>query len=212
VAPEKIKGGFATLATAAAHFQVAHDAVVYSYLLVGALALGWSMARASFPVFLLGLMLFGLGVGAGQQLCVAAADRYPPNRRAEEVGYVLMGALVGARGGPLLITLAAAWSPHLRLDPLALSWWLVPVVLLPSLGVVRLIRPDPKEIAANLLAGPLVALAGLEALAVASVGLLIVPFVLVLRLHEPSPGNYGRPAVHTLGKMEGAVSQHRPVR
>ena len=49
-----------------------------------------------------------------------------------------MGALVGALGGPLLITLAEAWSPRLRLAPLALSWWLVPVVLLPSLGLVRL--------------------------------------------------------------------------
>ena len=117
---------------------------------VGALALGWAMASASFAVFLLGLGLFGLGVGAGQQLRVAAADMYPPSRRAEGVGYVLMGALVGALGGPLLITLAEALSPRLRLDPLVLSWWLVPVVLLPSLGVVRLIRPDPTEIAANL--------------------------------------------------------------
>jgi MFS family permease len=118
--------------------------------LVGALAIGWSMIDASFPVFLLGLVLFGLGVGAGQQLRLAAADMYPPSRRAAGVGYVLMGALVGALGGPLLITLAEALSPRLRLDPLALSWLLVPVVLLPSLGVVRLSRPDPKEIAANL--------------------------------------------------------------
>src|SRR5262249_32844282 len=110
----------------------------------------WSMAGASFAVFLLGLVLFGLGVGAGQQLRVAAADMYPPSRRAEGVGYVLMGSLIGAFGGPLLITLAEAWSPRLHLDPLALSWCLVPVVLLPSLGLVRLIRPDPTEIAANL--------------------------------------------------------------
>jgi cation diffusion facilitator family transporter len=342
--------------------------------LLGALAIGWSMAGASFAVFLLGLVLFGLGVGAGQQLRVAAADMYPPSRRAEGLGYVLMGSLVGALGGPLLITLAEAWSPRLRLDPLALSWWLVPVVLLPSLGLVRLIRPDPKEIAANLsvyypdspeaspvspgpgarvsvrrllryqpqrvacitsfalhgnmsmimamtslalthaghtlpaisfavaihvigmfglslplghladrvgrrnvmlggtvaagagsvcvslssaywvvtagtflvglgwscmniavvalfadttqpqergrvlgvndaltatasiglplLAGPLVALAGLESLAVASVGLLLVPLILLLRLHEPSPGTYGMPAAHALGQED----------
>src|SRR5262245_46554655 len=118
--------------------------------LVGALALGRAMASASFPVFLLRLGLFGLGVGAGQQLRLAAAEMYPPDRRAEGLGYVLMGSLVGALGGPLLITLAAAWSPRLGLDPLALSWWLVPMVLLPSLGFVRLLRPDPKAIAANL--------------------------------------------------------------
>jgi MFS family permease len=118
--------------------------------LVGALALGWSMASASFSVFLLGLVLFGLGVGTGQQLRVAAADMYPPSRRAEGLGYVLMGSLVGGLGGPLLITLAEALSPRLRVDPLALSWWLVPLVLLPSMGFVRLLRPDPKAIAANL--------------------------------------------------------------
>jgi hypothetical protein len=63
-----------------------------------------------------------------------------------------------------------------------------------------------------LLAGPLVALAGLESLAIASVGLLLVPLILLLRLHEPSPGNYGMLAAHTLGEMEGAASQHHPVR
>jgi MFS family permease len=75
---------------------------------VGAIALGWAMASASFPAFLLGLVLFGLGVGAGQQLRLAAADMYPPSRRAEGLGYVLMGSLVGALGGPLLIHLASA--------------------------------------------------------------------------------------------------------
>jgi cation diffusion facilitator family transporter len=118
--------------------------------LVGALALGWSMAGASFPACLLGLGLFGLGVGAGQQLRLAAAERSPPSRRAAGWGSVRMGSLVGAFGGPLLITLAEALSPRPRLDPLALSWRLVPVVLLPSLGVVRRIRPDPNALAANL--------------------------------------------------------------
>jgi cation diffusion facilitator family transporter len=351
--------------------------------LVGALALGWSMASASFSIFLLGLVLFGLGVGAGQQLRVAAADMYPPSRRAEGLGYVLMGSLVGALGGPLLITLAEALSPRLRVDPLALSWWLVPLVLLPSLGFVRLLRPDPKAIAANLpvyypdepgavsvrsdtgahvsvrrllgnypqrvacvtsfalhgnmsmimamtslalthaghalpaisfavamhvigmfglslplghladrlgrrhvmlcgtiaagagsvcvslsssysvvtagtflvglgwsamniavvalfadttppqergrvlgvndaltatasiglplLAGPLVALAGLESLAVASVGLLLVPLIFLLGLHESSPGTYGMPAAHALGQEDMMHGHERPV-
>src|SRR5262245_26172227 len=46
------------------------------------------------------------------------------------------------------------------------------------------------------------ALAGLESLAVASVGLLLVPFTLLLGLHEPSPGTYGMPAAHSLGHEE----------
>src|SRR5262249_9298357 len=53
-----------------------------------------------------------------------------------------------------------------------------------------------------LLAGPLVALAGLGSLAVASVGLLLVPLLLLLGLHEPSPGTYGKPAAHALGQED----------
>ena len=104
----------------------------------------------AFLGFLGGLVLFGLGVGAGQQLRLAAADLYPPSRRAEGLGYVLMGSLVGALGGPLLISAAQTTAPLLGLEPLALAWLLIPLIVLPSLGLVWLIHPDPKEIAANL--------------------------------------------------------------
>jgi len=49
-------------------------------------------------------------------------------------------------------------------------------------GVAAIILP--------LVAGPLVALFGLASLAVVSVCLLTMPFVLLLRLHETSPGCY----------------------
>ena len=118
--------------------------------LVGAIAVGLSLMQHTFLEFLGGLVLFGLGVGAGQQLRLAAADLYPPSRRAEGLGYVLMGSLVGALGGPLLISAAQAIAPPLGLEPLALAWLLIPLIVLPSLGLVWLIHPDPKEIAANL--------------------------------------------------------------
>jgi cation diffusion facilitator family transporter len=62
-----------------------------------------------------------------------------------------------------------------------------------------------------LLAGPLVALAGLESLAVASVGLLLVPLLLLLGLHEPSPGTYGMPAAHMLGQEDMTLCNTSPV-
>src|SRR5215831_17121584 len=51
--------------------------------LVGAIAVGLALMQHAFLAFLGGLVLFGLGVGAGQQLRLAAADLYPPSRRAE---------------------------------------------------------------------------------------------------------------------------------
>ena len=45
--------------------------------LVGAIAVGLSLMQHAFLGFLGGLVLFGLGVGAGQQLRLAAADLYP---------------------------------------------------------------------------------------------------------------------------------------
>jgi len=118
--------------------------------LVGTLLIGTAVLRSSFPLLIVGLMVFGLGVGAGQQLRLAAADLYPPDRRAQGLGYVLTGSLVGVVGGPTLITLAQRLGPGLGVDPIALAWLLVPIVLIPSMGLVFLIRPDPKDIAAHL--------------------------------------------------------------
>lgn len=118
--------------------------------LVGTVVIGSAVTAMSFPLFVAGALVFGLGVGAGQQLRTAAADMYLPERRAQGLGYVLTGSLIGALGGPLLIGAALAGADRLRVDPAALAWFLVPVVLVPSMALVLLIRPDPKAIAADL--------------------------------------------------------------
>jgi MFS family permease len=118
--------------------------------LAGALGTGLSVLSGSFALFLASILVFGAGVSAGYQLRVAAADMYPPTRRAQGLGFVLTGSLVGALGGPILITAAQSWSGLLGVDPLALTWILVPVVIVPAIGLVVAIRPDPKDIAADL--------------------------------------------------------------
>lgn len=120
--------------------------------LVGALALGAAMVSLSVPLFLAGLLVFGMGVGVGQQLRTAAADMYTPDRRGEGLGYVLTGSLIGALGGPLIIAAADAASPAIGTDPVALAWFLVPALLIPSMALVLLIRPDPKVIGSQLAA------------------------------------------------------------
>jgi MFS family permease len=118
--------------------------------LVGTLTIGTAVLRSSFPLLVLGLLVFGLGVGAGQQLRLAAADLYPPDRRAQGLGYVLTGSLIGVLGGPLLITLASRLGPELGIDPIALAWMLVPAVLVPGMLLVFAIHPDPRDIAKDL--------------------------------------------------------------
>lgn len=127
-------------------------AVVLGLLLglVGAIGTGLSILWSSFALFLASILVFGAGVTAGYQLRVAAADMYPPSQRARGLGYVLTGSLVGTLGAPVLITAAQAWSGPWGLDPIALAWLLVPAVIVPGIGLVLAVRPDPKEIAADL--------------------------------------------------------------
>lgn len=61
----------------------------------GAVFTGWAVVASSFWLFVAGILVFGAGVGATQQLRVAAADMYPPARRSEGISLVLMGSLVG---------------------------------------------------------------------------------------------------------------------
>jgi MFS family permease len=119
--------------------------------LIGALALGLAVVWGSFAFFVAALLLFGIGNGASQQQRrLAAADLYPPQQRGRGLGIVLTGAVIGAFGGPLLISAAGHWATPWHIDQVALSWFLVPVVLLPSLALILLIRPDPREIATSL--------------------------------------------------------------
>lgn len=126
--------------------------VVFGLLLalVGAIALGLSMLWSSSVYLVAGMLVFGLGVGAIQQLRLAAADMYPPARRAEGLGYVLTGSLIGALGGPVLISAAQGVASGLAVDAIAMAWFFVPIVIVPSLFLISLVRPDPKVIAANL--------------------------------------------------------------
>ncbi len=125
-------------------------AIGQSLCLIGALLLSVSMYEKSLVLFIVGALIFGLGIGAGQQLRLAAADMYLPRRRGEGLGYVLTGSLVGALGAPILMTLGTSLADTAQLDPLIFIWFLLPLVVVPGMVLVWLIRPDPKTIAQNL--------------------------------------------------------------
>ncbi len=118
--------------------------------LAGTLVIGAAMMLGSFGLFVGGLVVFGLGVGAGQQLRLAAADMFLPARRGEGLGYVLTGSLIGAVAAPVLIWGGEVLASATNQDRLSMVWFLLPVIIVPSMLLVLLVRPDPKTIAQDL--------------------------------------------------------------
>jgi MFS family permease len=117
----------------------------------GAVGCGVVAAGCAVPSAVLvavGLSLLG-GAGAIIQLTrAAAAEMFPPKRRARGMSFVLFGAVTGAVWGPILFGPLFA---HRAIDAHGLVWpWLVGIpFMVVGFGIVRLVRPDPKEIAAS---------------------------------------------------------------
>ena len=118
--------------------------------LIGTLILGSAMIVGSFALVVVGLVVFGMGVGAAQQLRLAAADMFLPARRGEGLGYVLTGSMIGAVAAPMLFWGGELLAGVTGQDRVTGIWFLAPVIIVPSMLLVLLVRPDPKTIAQNL--------------------------------------------------------------
>jgi MFS family permease len=99
------------------------------------------------------LVALGLGIlgGAGaiiQLTRAAAAEMFPPARRARGMSFVLFGAVSGAIWGPLVFGPLFA---HRAIDASGLVGpWLMGIpFMVVGLGIVFLVRRDPKDIAAS---------------------------------------------------------------
>jgi len=94
-----------------------------------------------------------VGVGAmnGAVLLArtAAADMYPPERRARAISYVLFGALFGAALGPLVFRPLFV-GKDLELDTLVVPWLAAAGIALGGMLLALAIRPDPRTIALEL--------------------------------------------------------------
>ncbi len=100
------------------------------------------------------LVIFGfIGVGAmngGVLLArTAAADMYPPEKKARAISYVLFGALFGAAMGPLVFRPLFA-GKDFELDTLVVPWFVASAMALVGLILALNIRPDPRTIALEL--------------------------------------------------------------
>ncbi|MDP2646903.1 MAG: MFS transporter [Desulfobacterales bacterium] len=118
--------------------------------LVGAVMVGLSVRLHSFALLFVGMLVFGMGMNATQQLRVAATDMFPPHMRAQALGYIALGSMVSLLLSPLVISAAEAVAPGLGQDPLGLPWLLLPVLIVSGMILISFVHPDPKEIGMHL--------------------------------------------------------------
>jgi MFS family permease len=118
--------------------------------LIGTLGVGLSVHLHSAAVLIGGMLIFGMGMNAAQQLRVAATDMFPPFLRAQALGYVALGSLVGIGISPIMISFAEVIAPQLGQDPLGLPWLMQPVLIVSGMVLIAFVRPDPKEIGMRL--------------------------------------------------------------
>jgi MFS family permease len=105
----------------------------------------------STPLVIAGFALTGGASGIALLMRTAAGDMYPPERRARGISYVLFGAVFGAILGPAVFGPLFA-GRHLDAGALTVPWLAAGAISLVALGLVALVRPDPKQIA-ELIAG-----------------------------------------------------------
>jgi MFS family permease len=96
-----------------------------------------------------GFVLVGASSGSVLLARAAAADLYPPERRARGISLVLFGALFGAALGPLVFRPLFA-GKDLELDALVVPYLAAAGIMAVGLALTLAIRPDPKEIAVRL--------------------------------------------------------------
>ena len=118
--------------------------------MLGTLLTGIGMLANSAVGLTLGMIVFTMGVSAGQQLRVAAADMYPPRMRGLALGFIATGSLVGVALSPLVMALAEMVSARTGHSALGLPWLMMPALILAGMMLVTFVRPDPKEIGMNL--------------------------------------------------------------
>ena len=99
----------------------------------------------SLLLLLLASAAIGFGNAALNLSRYAAADLFPPERRAGALGFVVWGSTIGAVLGPNLVAPAGAMAPSVGLVPLAGGFALAFVFLLAALAVAALGPRAPSQ-------------------------------------------------------------------
>ena len=117
--------------------------------IVGCLVTALGTGFESAAIVVLGFALVGIAQGTILLARAAAADMYPPERRARGISYVLFGALFGAALGPLVFR-PLLEGKDLDTDALVIPWLAAGGIMVVGLALVLFVRPDPRTIARQL--------------------------------------------------------------
>ena len=88
--------------------------------LAGSLALGTAMLISSIALFIIGMLTFGMGMNAAQQMRVRVTDMFPARMRAQALGYLALGSLFSLAISPLLVQFAIVIAQPPAADPLGM--------------------------------------------------------------------------------------------
>lgn len=111
---------------------------------VGAIVAMFGVALKSFAMFVVAVLVIGLGHGANQLARFAAADAHPAHRQGRVLSLVVWGGTVGAVAGPAVVEPAGRLVTAMGLDELSGGLLVTSLVFLIA-GVLcaALMRPDP---------------------------------------------------------------------
>ena len=121
-----------------------------SLLAAGSAIVGCAIAVGSYALFVAGTAIFGFGQGPAMLGRAAAADLYPPALRGRGVGTVATGGAVGSVIGPIVAAGVGSLALAIGITRGAGPFLLVPVFAAVAIVLVVRLRPDPREIAADL--------------------------------------------------------------
>lgn len=116
--------------------------------IAGSAVTGLGCEIESGVVVIVGLALAGAAGAIVLLSRAAAAEMFPPERRARGVSLVLFGAVSGAIWGPLIFGPLFA-GRELTSDALVTPWLASGLFMVAGLAISFGVRPDPKEIAAS---------------------------------------------------------------
>jgi MFS family permease len=113
--------------------------------IVGCVLTGLGTSLLSVAAVVGGFVLIGASMGTVRLSPTAAADMYPPERRATGIGLVLLGAVFGAVLGPLVFVPLFANEGAVGSHPMA-PWLVAAGFMVAGLFLVLNVRPDPQRI------------------------------------------------------------------
>jgi MFS family permease len=113
--------------------------------IVGCVLTGLGASLLSVAAVVWGFVLIGASVGTVRLSPTAAADMYPPERRARGIALVLFGAVFGAVLGPLVFVPLFGNEGTVGRHPMA-PWLVAAGFMVAGLILVLNVRPDPKRI------------------------------------------------------------------